>query len=159
MSINRQKSLPVLLSFFFLAIFTGKTAQAEPALIFENVWIAEAPPVSKVLAGYMNIKNTGDKDQTIISAQSDDFESVEFHRTIEKNGMASMQHQATLLIPAGSHLMFKPGDYHIMLFKPVRKLRAGDKSGFRFQLENGHSINAIAIVKKASVENTHQQHH
>ncbi len=158
MSINRQNSLPLLLSVFFLALFAGKIAQAGPALIFENVWIAEAPPVSKVLAGYMSIKNTGDKDQKIISAQSNDFGSVEFHRTIEKNGMASMQHQASLLIPAGGNLIFKPGDYHMMLFKPVRKFRVGDKAIFKFQLENGHSINATAVVKKASADTSHQHH-
>jgi len=159
MSINRQKPLPTLLSIIFLAILTGKTAQAEPALIFENVWIAEAPPVSKVLAGYMNIRNTSDKDLKLVSAQSDDFGSVEFHRTIEKDGRASMQHQLSLLIPAGGSLIFKPGNYHMMLFKPARKLRAGDESIFRFQLENGDSINATAIVKKFSAENSHQQHH
>ncbi len=159
MSINRQKPLPVLLSILFLAIFTDQTAYADPALVFENVWIAEAPPVSKVLAGYMSIKNTGNKDQKIISAQSDEFSSVEFHRTIEKNGMASMQHQTSLLIPAGGSLALKPGDYHMMLLKPVRKLRAGDKATFRFQLENGHSINATAVVKKASGGISHQQHH
>jgi len=159
MSINRQKPLPLLLSIIFLAILTGKTAQAGSALVFENVWIAEAPPVSKVLAGYMNIRNTGEKDQKLVSAQSDDFDSIEFHRTVEKDGRASMQHQASLLIPAGGSLMLKPGDYHMMLLKPARKLRAGDESGFRFQLENGLSINATAVVKKISAENSHQQHH
>lgn len=159
MNISSPKALAVLLSIFLLAIFAGKTAQAEPALVFENVWIAEAPPVSKVLAAYMNIRNTGDEDQKLVSARSDDFGSVEFHRTVEKNGMASMQHQQFLSIPAGGSLTLEPGSYHMMLFNPVRKLRAGDESSFQFQLESGNSINATAVVKKASAEDSHQHHH
>jgi copper(I)-binding protein len=137
----------------------ANAAQAEQVIVFEDAWIAEAPPVSKVLAAYMVIKNTGDEDMKVISAQSDDFGSIEFHRTVDADGMASMQHQPFLAIPAGDSLVLEPGGYHMMLFKPARKLRAGDESGFQFKLENGKLVNVKARVKKASAEDMHQHHH
>jgi copper(I)-binding protein len=147
--------LPAFLLFTLFAV----TAQGGPALVFENVWIAEAPPVSKVLAAYMDIKNTSYKDQKLVSAKSDDFGSIEFHRTVEKDGMASMQHQQYLLIPAGGVLTLKPGDYHMMLFRPARKLRAGDESSIQFQLADDSQVTVTAVVKKASAEDSHQHHH
>ena len=149
----------ILLPVFLLSTLFGITAHAGSALVFENVWIAEAPPVSKVQAAYMNIKNTGDKDQKLVSAKSDDFGSIEFHRTIEKEGMASMQHQPYLLVPAGGELTLKPGDYHMMLFRPARKLRAGDESSIQFQLADDSQVTVTAVVKKASAEDSHQHHH
>lgn len=155
---------PVLLSTFIFTLLAGMSAHAEASkdtssLVFEDVWIAEAPPVSKVLAAYMTINNTGDTDQKLVSAKSADFSSIEFHRTVDKKGMASMQHQDYLMVPAGSSLILKPGDYHMMLFNPARKLRAGDKSSFQFQLDDGSSIDTTAIVKKAGAEDSHQHHH
>lgn len=152
------------LPIFLLALLSGTSAHAEspgtgPALVFENVWIAEAPPVSEVLAAYMDIKNTGKNDRKLVSAKSDDFASIEFHRRVDKNGMASMQHQQYLVIPAGDTLMLKPGGYHMMLFKPARKLRAGDESTFHFQIGDNNLVAVTAVVKKTTAEGSHQHHH
>ena len=106
-----------------------------------------------------NIKNTGNKDQKLVSAKSDDFGAIEFHRTVDKDGMASMQHQKYLLVPAGGTLTLKPGDYHMMLFRPARKLVAGDESSIQFQLADDSQTTVTAVVKKASAEDSHQHHH
>ena len=149
----------ILLPIFLLSTLFSVAAHAESTLIFENVWIAEAPPVSKVQAAYMNIRNTGDKDRKLVSAKSDDFGAIEFHRTIDKDGMASMQPQKYLLVPAGGTLTLKPGDYHMMLFRPARKLRAGDEASIQFQLADDSQVTVTAVVKKASAEDSHQHHH
>lgn len=138
---------------------TLEAASAESSLEIDDLWIAEAPPVSKVLAGYMQIKNTGDTDKKLISASSVDFSSIEFHRSIEKDGMASMQRQEFLLVPAGSSLILEPGDYHLMLFNPTKKLRAGANSVIQFKLDNGNVITGTATVKKSTVDHSHHNHH
>lgn len=160
MNIRPLQALPVLLfTLLFDTIVLAEPDHSTATLTFENVWIAEAPPVSKVLAAYMTINNTGEKNQKLVSAESNDFGSIEFHRTIDKEGMASMQHQPYLVIPAGGKLILEPGDYHMMLFNPNRKLRAGDKSSFRFELDTGDTIVTTAVVKKASSEDSHHHHH
>lgn len=160
MNICSLRLLPVLLfTLLFNTLVQAVPEHYKPTLAFENVWIAEAPPVSKVLAAYMTINNTGNKDQKLVSAESDDFGSIEFHRTIDKKGMASMQHQPYLMVPAGGKLILEPGDYHMMLFNPSRKLRAGDESSFKFELDDGNTISTTAIVKKASTKDSHHHHH
>lgn len=149
----------ILLLSFLLTSLPGITAHAEPALVFENVWIAEAPPVSKVLAAYMTIKNPTNRDQKLVSAESTDFSSIEFHRTVYKDGMASMKPQQYLMVPASNELVLKPGDYHMMLFNPARKLSAGDESAILLKLENGNTIEVTAAVKKSSAEDSHDHHH
>jgi len=119
-------------------------------LTFSKVWIAEAPPVSRVLAAYMKIENHTDEDIKISSATSPSFSSTAFHKTIFEDGMAKMRHQDSLIIPANGSLELKRGELHMMLFNPVTPLREGDNVSFSFELDNQNSITVDARVKKAN---------
>lgn len=147
------------LSLTILTLVFSFPALASGELDIEDAWIAEAPPVSKVMAAYMKIENESDRDHQITAMQCEAFARAEFHRTIEKDGMASMEHQHTLDIAAGSELVLKPGGYHIMLFNPARRLYSGDKTGCSMTLENGTRINIDLVVKKSSVEEHSHHHH
>ena len=129
---------------------------ANSRISIKHAWIAEAPPVSKVLAGYMEIENESDQAVSIISAESESFESIEFHQISYQNDLAKMQKLDQLRIPAHGELEFAVGKHHMMLFNPVKKLKAGDKVNFIFKLDNGELIKAIAIVKKHN--NSHSHH-
>src|SRR5690554_7576260 len=63
-------------------------------------WINEAPPTVKVLAGYMMICNSSDNPVDLVAVTSEDFERVEFHLTTMKDGIASMEKQERITIPA-----------------------------------------------------------
>lgn len=151
--LNIRPSL--LLAFTLLITPVANAADLD----FENVWIAEAPPVSKVLAAYMDIKNPGKQNMKIVAASSEDFGKIELHRTIEADGMATMQQQHELLIPAGGELKLEPNSYHLMLFRPVKPLPAGTRSSFSFELANGKTIKIAAEVKKAGQDQSHEHHH
>lgn len=124
-----------------------------------NAWIAEAPPVSKVMAAYMTFNNTGAEAVHVVEATSTDFGKIEFHRTMHENGIASMRRQPELVIPAQGELALKPGGYHMMLFRPARTLRAGDSSMMTFKLKDGSEIQTEVMVKKAAMEESHEHHH
>ena len=66
-------------------------------------------------AVYMRITNRGDKDISIVSAESAAAEHIDFHRTIVENDTARMEALDTLFIPAGETLELRPGGAHIML--------------------------------------------
>ena len=142
--------LPTLI--FSQPVFAGS------GVSIENAWIAEAPPVSKVLAAYMEFKNNNNQAVSIVSAESESFERTEFHQTQYKNDMAKMQKQDNLTIPANSRLEFEPGGHHIMLFNPLKKLKAGDKVNFLFKLDNGESIETLATVKRQNMNHSHDHH-
>ena len=123
-----MKHITHILSISAILLLIGSKSFAQTPLTFKQAWIAEAPPVSKVLAAYMEIINSSDKTVIINSMESDDFTKIEFHRTINENDIAKMQHQESLSIPASGSLKLEPGSYHLMLFNPVKELRAGDST-------------------------------
>ncbi|MDH5710099.1 MAG: copper chaperone PCu(A)C [Gammaproteobacteria bacterium] len=148
-----------LIVLFFTSFLLSQTAIAESTLTFENVWIAEAPPSSSVMVAYMTINNASDQITKIISATSSSFKSISFHQTKHEDDMAKMEHMSTLTIPAKGNLVLKAGSHHIMLFNPVKKLKAGDQVVLDLKLENGDIINLNVPVKKQQMDHSSHMHH
>ncbi len=123
---------------------------ASNAITLENAWISEAPPMSKVMAAYMKIQNPGDRPVEIDKVSSPDFSSIEMHRTVIKDGVASMLREKNIHIPAHGSFEFKPGHYHLMMFNPKKSFRAGDTSQLTFTLASGQSATFKVTVKKAT---------
>jgi copper(I)-binding protein len=149
------RTLPII----FLTTLVSHFAFADDKLEIDDAWIAEAPPVSKVMAAYMEIENKTGQDRQAVSMQCSEFERAEFHRTVEKDGMARMEHQPVLNIAADSELKLEPGGYHIMLFNPARHLPAGDKTNCSMKFDDGTTITVELEIKKSSVEDHSHHHH
>lgn len=118
-------------------------------LVIEDAWIAEAPPVSKVMVAYLTIKNTSSEDIEIIRAESEIYSSIEFHETRHENGMARMIRHDSLLIPANTELQLKRGGPHLMLFNPTKPLKADDCVEVTFTLKDNTTDTINISVKKA----------
>lgn len=149
------EKLPLIL----LASLTSLFAIADNRLEIDDAWIAEAPPVSKVMAAYMEIENETAQDRQAVSLECKEFARAEFHRTIEEDGIASMQHQQVLDIPANTELELEPGGYHIMLFNPARRLLAGNKTECSMKFDDGTIVSFELEIKKPSVEDHSHHHH
>ena len=129
---------------------TMHLAQAdESSLIVENAWIAEAPPVSKVMVAYMTITNPSSKGIEIVSAESAIYSSIEFHETIHQDGLARMVWHEVITVAANSSVDFKRGGKHLMLFNPNRPLKAGDKVTIKFTTKNNKTLSTEITVIKA----------
>jgi copper(I)-binding protein len=144
MNSKNLASLILLISGFINPVFADETS-----LIIENAWIAEAPPVSKVMVAYMTVKNTGPKAIEIIRAESDLYSSIEFHETIHEDGMARMIRHDSLIISANNRLELKRGGPHLMLFNPTKRLNAGDTVNIKFTTKNNITKTVAVAVKKA----------
>lgn len=121
---------------------------AESPLQIENAWVAEAPPVSRVMVAYMIFRNSGSESIKLVKAESDSFKNVEFHETTEKDGVAGMVYHESLSIPAGSKIELQRGGLHLMLFDPNRPLKAGDTVNFTFTTGDGRSITKTVKVRR-----------
>ncbi|VAW64609.1 hypothetical protein MNBD_GAMMA09-967 [hydrothermal vent metagenome] len=142
--------LSICISLLFIA-----NASAGNELRFINPWIPEAPPGAGVLAGFMEIHNSGNQDIIIQQISSPTFKRVEMHLSVETNGTASMQPQKTLTVPANSKLILKSGGFHLMLIEPEKRLLDGDKIVLRFKFSSANTSSAntleqIVPVRKAS---------
>ena len=113
-----------------------------------HAWIAEAPPVSRVHAGYFTLHNGGSKPVTLKTVSSEMYGNIEMHLSIEKDGVSSMQWLQQIEIPAGEDFVFAPGAYHLMLFRPAKRLKQGDKVKLQFGFADGSLITTTAVVKK-----------
>lgn len=111
-------------------------------------WVPETPPGARVMAGFMQIHNPGNKNLEITAVSSPDFNSVEMHLSKDVNGIAKMLQQKTLNIPAKGKLVLKAGSYHLMLMQPKNRLIEGDKTTLIFTLSNGETMSFNAPVKK-----------
>lgn len=116
-----------LLIILFCILLTFCTQEQSNSITIQDAWIREAPPNASAMAGYMTINNTTTQDRTLTFAKSKQFNAVEFHRTIIKNGVAKMRRHEELTIPAGKSLEFKPGDFHLMLMSPKAELKVNDE--------------------------------
>ena len=154
-----MKLLPCSSPLFIVATLFSHIAVADGKLEIDDAWIAEAPPVSEVMAAYMEIENETGQDRQATSMQCKEFERAEFHRTVEKDGMARMEHQQVLNIAANSELELEPGGYHIMLFKPARAFQAGDKTSCSMKFDDGTTISIALEIRKSTVEDHSHHHH
>lgn len=125
-------------------------ASTTTMLTLENAWIAEAPPMSKVMAAYMDIQNPGAQAIEIETIASPDFSSIEIHRTVENNGVASMERLSSINIAAHNRFELKPGGYHLMMFNPKQPFKAGDSSQLMFTFSDDSTATFTVPVKKAT---------
>jgi periplasmic copper chaperone A len=115
----------------------------------EGPWIREAPPHAAVLAGYLTIDNPSAKMVKLVHATSPAFGKIEMHRSVMKNGMMHMIKQASIRVPAKGKVKLAPDGYHLMLMKPKRELKAGDKVSMTLKFSNGVKTTINVPVKKA----------
>lgn len=153
---NYQLAMKNILSIscfiFILLHLTGCDQADKQAIDIVNAWIREAPPNATAMAGYMQIKNHTNKDKLLVSGTSEDFKIVEFHRSVEKNGVYRMIRHKQLTIPANGTLELKPGDFHLMLITPYKKLNDGDLTTINLVFADDSIVSHEFPIKKAVFE-------
>jgi hypothetical protein len=141
-----------------LCFFAGNVyAHSEGGIVVKDAWVREAPPNAKVVAAYMTIENHTGEEKVLISVTSSAFGKIEIHKTVNKDGMASMEQQKELSIAAEGNVKLEPGGLHLMLFNPGAAVKAGDTITLSLKFANGSTSMASAIVKKAAGGSEH--HH
>ena len=151
---------------FFFAVFVclAFTSQSfsKDIVRITNAWVPEAPPVIKVMAGYMVVENTSNKPVNLIKVSSNEFKTVEMHQSIHKDGMAHMVRQNKVSISAKSKIEFKSGGLHLMLIDAKKKFSAGNKIPLVLEFDDGEKLSVVAIVKPAGsdsmMDHTHHHH-
>ena len=136
-----MRRLPLL---FLAWILTATPVWAETTI--EGAWVRMPPPVVDAAAGYLVLKNSGDKDVSVVSIECDAAAEPEFHSMQTHDGMVHMQKMEEVLVPAGGSLEFAPGGNHLMLKGLTRELMAGDKVLLKIRFSDGKAANVEAEV-------------
>jgi copper(I)-binding protein len=102
-------------------------AQRVGDLRIEDPWVRATPPGAGVTGGFMSVRNTGAKDDRLVSVTSSAVARVEIHEMRHEDGMMRMRRmEAGVPVKAGAKLELAPGGYHLMLFGPKQPFVEGD---------------------------------
>ncbi len=137
--------------------------QAMAETLVEDAWVMLPPPVADTAAGYMTIKNTGDKEVSVVSVITDIAESPEFHSSMMHNGMMHMKAMEKVVVPAHGEVKFEQGGNHLMLVGLKKKLKAGEHVMITLTMSDGSKVMVHAEVRDmrdgAGQEHDHGGHH
>lgn len=145
MKINQ---LMLMLGMLLAAGVFADDQQVQPLLV-ENAWVKEAPPVAKVHAAYLKLTNITAEPIDIVGVSAAGYHGSMIHRTVQKDGITGMEHIDTLSIAPQATVVLEPGGMHIMLMKPDRVLKAGDRVVITLEIDGGRSQMFDAIVRAA----------
>lgn len=126
---------------------SAPVTQNAAALTISEPWVKAAD--SGMSAAFGTIRNTTDKEVTIVSASTPASPMVELHETVmDANGTMQMQaKQGGFVIPAKGELTLEPGGNHIMLMGLTKPALAGDEISFELKTSDGGTVDFTARGK------------
>ena len=133
-----------------VALLACAPVQACPGLEVKDAWIREAPPGAMMTAAYARLRNGGQRLLRIDGAFGAAFAGAELHRTVVENGISRMVHGEALELAPGASGALEPGGWHLMLLRPARALKAGER--VPLALKCGREATEYTFIVKALSE-------
>ncbi|MDQ7011881.1 MAG: copper chaperone PCu(A)C [Mariprofundaceae bacterium] len=130
-----------------LLIWGWMAGVASAEVIPEKAWVRQPPPVADTAAGYMTLRNDGDRPVEIVSIDSDVSAVAEIHTMRMQGGMMHMQHLPKMTIAAHGTLELSPGGMHLMLIGLKHPLRDGQQVHITLHFADGSQLKVQAKVR------------
>jgi copper(I)-binding protein len=128
-----------------LAVLLGACGPAPgEAVQIEDLRIRPPLPGSEAAVAYFRVVNHGRDAIDIKGVSSQSFGAAEIHQSLLENGISRMRPVPVLRVPGRGSVDFKPGSYHVMLFRPVAGLAPGQPVSI--SLEYGDNGDVTASV-------------
>lgn len=121
----------------------------EGDLVISNEWARPILIAGRPGGAYLQIENTGDHDDKLLSVTSTISPRIEIHEHTMTDGVMKMSKVEYLEIKAKSSVELKPGGYHLMIFDTASKYEAGDQIDLTLNFESGNSIEKTLNVMKS----------
>jgi copper(I)-binding protein len=98
-------------------------------------------------AGYMTLKNDGDRAVVLTGASSPACGMLMLHQSKQENGVDRMMHVGKLDVPAHGSLTLSPGGYHLMCMQPKDAMKIGASVPVTLTFADGQTVTAQFPVK------------
>lgn len=121
-------------SVFLLGVGMAGVAQAS-SLKIEDARIFAPLKGTNATAGYAVLTNTTTKTVVVKIDHVDSFKASELHKTIMTEGRMKMEKMEQVNIEPGKSFELKPGGNHIMLFDPLKEIKANDHLKVFFSID------------------------
>lgn len=125
-----------------LLLALGLTGVAQAASVIEvgQAWSRMTAPSVPMGAIFVELKNSGDQDDVLVSASTQRSPQVELHTHTNDNGVMRMREvEGGIVLPKGQTVSLKPGGYHIMLMKMPKPLVLNDEYKVTLTFKNAPS--------------------
>ncbi len=150
---TRRRWLAAGLAALAFTLVPAVAGGSTPAVQAKNAWIRWLPG-NLPAAGYVSLRNAGDKPVVLDGAASADYGSAALHETRNKGGVSEMVHVDKITIPAHGTLAFQPGAYHIMLTKAKKLIKLGDRVPITLLFEGGDKLTVNFEVRNTDASAT-----
>lgn len=118
------------------------------SLAIQHPWSRETAAGQAVGGGFMTIRNTGDREDRLVSGTSAVATEVQLHTMSMDGGIMRMrQVQGGIAVPAKGVLELKPGSYHIMFVGLKRPLRQGERFPVTLRFQRAGSVTVQFAVQ------------
>lgn len=109
------------------------------------------------MAGYVHVRSGGKAD-ALLGVRAPRFSRVEMHRSVERNGLMSMEKVDAIPVPAGRTVHLEPGGYHLMMFGGSA-IRSGSTIWVTLNFrEAGEVTIEVPVRKRGPKGGAHGQH-
>lgn len=131
-----------------LATLASAHEQKVGDLVLHHAWSRATPGGAKTGAAFVEIENTGDTPDQLLSASSDVAALSEVHQMSMANDMMTMKPAGVVDIPAHSKVALKPHGLHVMLMGLKKPLIAGDTFVITLEFAKAGKVDLQVVVGK-----------
>ena len=133
---------------FALAALSSVQAQtaASSAVKIVHVWARATPPAATTGVIYLTLLNSGTSDDQLLGGSSPVAEKVQFHSSMEDNGVMKMRELESIDIAPGATAALKPSSTHLMLLRLKHQLVAGQTFPLTLTFEKAGPIEVEVLV-------------
>jgi copper(I)-binding protein len=119
------------------------------SITIEHPWSRATPGGAAVAAGYLTIRNNGERPDRLVSVTTDIAGSAEVHEMKMADGVMQMRplHDG-VVVPAGGEVALKPGANHLMFVGLQRPLKEGESFAATLAFEKAGSVEVTFMVEK-----------
>jgi copper(I)-binding protein len=141
---------PLLFAPLPIAVSPAALAQAvaHGGIVVRHVWARAAAEEGMSSVVYLTIVNRG-ADDALTHARTPVATAAVLHQTRNDGGVMRMLGVASVPVPAGQSVTFKPGGYHIMLVGLQKPLNPGDTFPISLTFAHAGTLIVEAHVLKA----------
>lgn len=127
-------------------------------LTITHAWARPNLP-NRPTAAYMAIANAGETADTLISASSPAFETIELHTVIKDGDVMKMQPIDGIPVPVEDSARLEPGGLHLMLFGAEKAFKDGESFPMTLTFESAGAVEiTVQVEKRARKHGTHGTH-
>jgi periplasmic copper chaperone A len=132
---------------FAVALFVFSLSPAYAQVSVKDAWIRATVPQQKATGAYMHL--TATRHVRLVEVRSPVAGIAELHETSMVNNMMKMRPVASLDLPAGKAIEFKPGGYHVMLMDLRGPIKEGESVPLTLVVESVDGKRESVEVKAA----------